>query len=153
MNFVIGILTFILVLNSGLLILLVLVQLPKKDAGAGMAFGAGTADALFGAGSGNLLTNITGWAAGILLLLCLFLGMLQTRAHTDSTGSDFLKGVETKQQQVPSGALSPLPKPTATPPAANPLFPATLPVSPTNALAPAASPTASVVTNAEKAEK
>ena len=47
-----------------------LVQLPKKDAGAGMAFGAGTADALFGAGSGNLLTKITGWAAGILLALC-----------------------------------------------------------------------------------
>ena len=54
MNFFIGILTFILVINSGLLILLVLVQLPKKDAGAGMAFGAGTADALFGAGSGQL---------------------------------------------------------------------------------------------------
>ena len=35
MNFVIGILTFLLVLNSGLLILLVLVQLPKKDTEAG----------------------------------------------------------------------------------------------------------------------
>ena len=38
--FVVGILTVLLVLNCLLLILLVLVQLPKKDAGAGMAFGA-----------------------------------------------------------------------------------------------------------------
>ena len=49
----------LLVLNCLLLILLVLVQLPKKDAGAGMAFGGGAADALFGAGSGNVLTKIT----------------------------------------------------------------------------------------------
>ena len=63
MSFVIGILTFILVLLCVFLILLVLVQLPKKDAGAGMAFGGGAADALFGAGSGNALTKITKYTA------------------------------------------------------------------------------------------
>ncbi|MDR3378172.1 MAG: preprotein translocase subunit SecG, partial [Verrucomicrobiae bacterium] len=63
MSFIAGILTFVLVLNCLFLILLVLVQLPKKDAGAGIAFGGGTADALFGAGSGNALTKITKWAA------------------------------------------------------------------------------------------
>jgi preprotein translocase subunit SecG len=62
MSFVIGILTVLLVLNCLLLILLVLIQLPKKDAGAGMAFGGGAADALFGAGSGNALTKITKYA-------------------------------------------------------------------------------------------
>ena len=36
MTFLVGILTFVIVLNALLLILLVLVQLPKKDAGAGM---------------------------------------------------------------------------------------------------------------------
>ena len=46
MGFVIVILTALLVLNCLLLILLVLIQLPKKDAGAGMAFGGGAADAL-----------------------------------------------------------------------------------------------------------
>jgi len=150
MNFIIGILTFLLVLNSGLLILLVLVQLPKKDAGAGMAFGAGTADALFGAGSGNLLTKITGWAAGILLGLSLFLGFLQSRAHSESGGADFTKMVEHKQQQVPMSSPGPLPKPQATPPAANPLFPATSPMSASNATAPAASVPAAAVTNAAK---
>ena len=33
MTFLVGILTFVIVLNALLLILLVLVQLPKKDAG------------------------------------------------------------------------------------------------------------------------
>ena len=46
-----------------------LVQLPKKDAGAGMAFGGGAADALFGAGSGNVLTKITKWATGIFFAM------------------------------------------------------------------------------------
>jgi len=55
MSFFIGVLTFFLIINCAVLILLVLVQLPKKDAGAGLAFGGGAADALFGAGSGNAL--------------------------------------------------------------------------------------------------
>ena len=45
MTFIAGILTVLLVLNCALLILLVLIQLPKKDAGAGLAFGGGAADA------------------------------------------------------------------------------------------------------------
>ena len=53
MSLLIAFLTFILVVNCLLLILLVLVQLPKKEAGAGVAFGGGATDALFGAGSGN----------------------------------------------------------------------------------------------------
>ena len=38
MSFIVGILTFFLIINCLVLILLVLVQLPKKDAGAGLAF-------------------------------------------------------------------------------------------------------------------
>ena len=58
----IGLLTAVLVLDCVLLILLVLVQLPKKEAGAGWRWG-GAADALFGAGAGNPLTKITKFAA------------------------------------------------------------------------------------------
>ena len=65
----------ILFLNSLFLVLLVLVQLPKKEAGLGTAFGGGTTDALFGAGAGNVLTKLTKWNAGIFLFLCLFLSM------------------------------------------------------------------------------
>jgi len=104
LSFFIGVLTLLLVLNCVMLILLVLVQLPKKDAGAGIAFGGGAADALFGAGSGNALTKITKWAAGIFLGLSLILGWMQSRAHSDSDAANFTKMVDQKGQQVPAVA-------------------------------------------------
>jgi preprotein translocase subunit SecG len=125
------------------LILLVLVQLPKKDAGAGMAFGAGTADALFGAGSGNLLTKITGWTAGILLALSLFLGLLQSSARKQSNGSDFTKLVEQRQQEVPVATPASTPKPPTASPATSLPLTATIPMAVTNVAKPA-------TTNAEK---
>jgi preprotein translocase subunit SecG len=112
MSFFIGILTFILVINCLLLILLVLVQLPKKDAGIGMAFGAGTADALFGAGSGNVLTKITKYSAAILLVLALGLGYLDDKAHHDNSSTDFAKKVAQTQQQA-ANTLAPKPAPKA----------------------------------------
>jgi len=104
MSFFIGILTFFLVVNCAVLILLVLVQLPKKDAGAGLAFGGGAADALFGAGSGNALTKITKYAASVFFVLALSIGILQDRAHQGNTAA-FEKQVEQKMQsQVPPAA-------------------------------------------------
>lgn len=84
MGFFIGFLTFILVLDCFVLILLVLMQLPKKDAGVGVAFGGGATDALFGAGSGNVLTNATKYAATIFFALALVIGILQSRFHDRS---------------------------------------------------------------------
>jgi len=68
-------LTVVLFLNCLFLILLVLVQLPKKEAGLGTAFGGGTTDALFGAGAGNVLTKLTKWNAVLFLVLCLLLSL------------------------------------------------------------------------------
>jgi preprotein translocase subunit SecG len=76
MGFLIGLFTVVLVLDSIFLIFLVLLQLPKKDAGAGMAFGGGATEALFGAGSGTVLTKATKYAAGIFMGLALVLSML-----------------------------------------------------------------------------
>src|SRR5882672_8819241 len=75
----IGFLTFVLVMNCLFLMLLVLIQLPKKEAGAGIAFGGGATDALFGAGSGNALTNLTKYSASLFLCLALLLGFLNVR--------------------------------------------------------------------------
>ena len=47
MGFLIGLFTVVMVLDCAALIFLVLIQLPKKDAGAGLAFGGG-ATAHFG---------------------------------------------------------------------------------------------------------
>ncbi len=109
MSFITGILTFFLVVNCLLLILLVLVQLPKKDAGAGLAFGGGAADALFGAGSGNVLTKVTKWATVVFFVMALFLGYLQDQLHKGSSVAAFEKNVEQKQMQTP---VSPQPLPT-----------------------------------------
>ncbi len=81
MSLLIGFLTFILVVNCLFLMLLILVQLPKKEAGAGLAFGAGAVDTLIGAGSGNALTQMTKYAAGAFLLLAVLLAVMNTRTH------------------------------------------------------------------------
>jgi preprotein translocase subunit SecG len=116
MSFIAGILTFFLVINCLVLILLVLIQLPKKDAGAGLAFGGGAADALFGAGSGNALTKITKWSAGIFFALALSLGWMQSRSHHGSGVSEFEKQVQQKQMQTP--VTTPPAAPAASQPAA-----------------------------------
>jgi len=110
MSFIIGILTFFLVLNCAVLILLVLVQLPKKDAGAGLAFGGGAADALFGAGSGNALTKITKYSAVLFFLLALAIGILQDRAHQGNTAA-----FERQVQQIQQNAPVAVPPPSAAP--------------------------------------
>ncbi|MGA1238626.1 MAG: preprotein translocase subunit SecG [Limisphaerales bacterium] len=74
-TFILGALTVVLVLNSLFLILLVLVQLPKKEAGIGMAFGGAATETLFGAGSGSVLTRATKYSAGLFMGLSLVLAM------------------------------------------------------------------------------
>jgi preprotein translocase subunit SecG len=85
MSALIWLLTFFLVLDCLLLILLVLIQLPKKEAGLGQAFGGGATDALFGAGSGTALTKLTKYTAGIFFALTMLISMLhghQARARS-----------------------------------------------------------------------
>jgi preprotein translocase subunit SecG len=120
MSFIAGLLTVFLVINCLLLILLVLIQLPKKDAGAGLAFGGGAADALFGAGSGNVLTKVTKWAVVVFFVLALFLGYLQDKLHNVGGTKDWEKQVQQKQSEMPPmSAPQPGAQPAA-PPAAQP---------------------------------
>jgi preprotein translocase subunit SecG len=144
MSFIIGILTVLIVLNCVLLIFLVLVQLPKKDAGAGLAFGGGAADALFGAGSGNALTKITKWAAGIFMVMAVILGLMESKFYRGDT-SAFEKAVQQKQQQsqsiTPASAQSP--PPSTTPATGNGLLPLTTAL-------PATNPSAAGTTNPAK---
>ena len=129
MSFIIGILTVLLVLNCLLLILLVLIQLPKKDAGVGMAFGGGAADALFGAGSGNALTKITKYATGIFFLMALILGHWESHLHQSSSASEFEKQVQQKQMQTPIAQPPPPSQPAAAPMSNLLTQPLTLPTS------------------------
>ncbi|MBM3830338.1 MAG: preprotein translocase subunit SecG [Verrucomicrobia bacterium] len=126
MSFVAGLLTAVLVLDSLFLILLILVQLPKKEAGVGQAFGGGATDALFGAGTGNALTKMTKYAATIFLALSLVLYVMGSQARKSSSG--------VREQLKKDGAASVLPPAKTTPPTASPV-PAIVP------------PPASILTN------
>lgn len=124
MSFIIALLTVFLVLNSLLLILLVLVQLPKKDAGAGLAFGSGAADALFGAGSGNALTKITKWGTGIFIGVAILIGLLQDHAGSGGNSAAFLKDINQKVAQQTSAAQAAQPQMPPANPASGPQQPA-----------------------------
>jgi protein translocase SecG subunit len=76
MSIIIWLLTFLLILDSLILMLLILIQLPKKEAGMGQAFGMGATDALFGAGSGTALTKMTKYAATGFFVLTLSISLL-----------------------------------------------------------------------------
>src|SRR5437667_7879433 len=103
MRLVIWILTAINVLDCGLLMLLILVQLPKKEAGMGTAFGGGATDALFGAGSGNVLTKLTKYTAALFLGLALVLSILIVRQSNERGRS--------LQQELEKKAAAPMAAP------------------------------------------
>lgn len=115
MIFFIGLLTVALVLDCLLLILLVLIQLPKKEAGAGVAFGGAATDALFGAGTGNVLTKTTKYATIAFFVLLLIIGLAQGKVFKkDAKG--FIESVNQASQGGEAGL--PASPATATPAAA-----------------------------------
>lgn len=135
MGFVIGFLTFLMIVDCLILVLLVLVQLPKKEAGVGIAFGGAAADALFGAGSGNVLTKATKYIAGIFFALSLFLSILQSHFH-HQTSSEFERQVEKQSSQtapepnIPTSPNATAPTAAGAAAATNLLLPETTPAAP-----------------------
>lgn len=112
MAFLIGLLTFGLVLVCLAMILLVLIQLPKKEAGVGVAFGGAATDALFGAGSGTVLTKATKYAAIAFFVLALIVGVMQKHSHSKKTDEFRLKADQAAQT---APAVQPAPQPVSTP--------------------------------------
>jgi len=88
MSILLGIFTFILILTSLFLILVVLAQKAKSDGGMGAAMGGGMAEATFGADTGNVLSKATINAAIVFFVLsfALYLGRIYQRQHASSTG-------------------------------------------------------------------
>src|SRR3954447_26518077 len=106
--------TVLLILDCLFLTLLILVQLPKKEAGMGQAFGGAATDALFGAGSGNALTKMTKWAAGIFFGFAVLLTVLSNYRTTTMGPSNLHKLMQQAPATPPPGATTPA----ATPPPA-----------------------------------
>jgi preprotein translocase subunit SecG len=128
-----GLFTVILFVDCVLLIAFVLVQLPKKEAGAGMAFGGAATDALFGAGSGSAVTVITKYLAGVFFGLSLIMAIMTS--HSGQSGGSELENAITKPGAAPAGRIT---EPAAGPAVTNfPAFPPPAGAAPSSA-APAA---------------
>jgi preprotein translocase subunit SecG len=117
MGALIILLTLVMVADSLALIGLILIQLPKKDTGGGLAFGGSTSDALFGAGSGNVLTKITKYAATGFFVTAVLLSVLQKNFH-ERNAVDFTRKLS--QPAAPMGEPSTAPEAAPTPAPANP---------------------------------
>ncbi len=143
MSILIVLVTIVLILDCLLLGLLILIQLPKKEAGVGVAFGGGATDALFGAGAGTALSNLTKYTATAFFVLVFLLSILNNRAgHSDISA---LKRQMEKQNAItmpttPAPTTAPSTAPPATTSATMPLMISTNAVTPTTA--PATNPTA-----------
>lgn len=110
MNILLGILTFVLIVTSIFLVLIVLMQKAKNDGGLGAAMGGGMAEAAFGADTSNVLSKFTINAsiAFFVLAFALYLGRIYQRTHSAPVG-DALPSITAPASTTPA----------ATPPAQN----------------------------------
>ena len=116
MTFLLYFLGVLMFLDCVLLVFLVLLQLPKKEAGmGGTAFGGAATDALFGAGSGNVLTKITKYVAGVFFVLALLMAWMDAYKPESSAVS-----LAKKLSQVVGAPLAPSAPPATAPGSAPP---------------------------------
>jgi preprotein translocase subunit SecG len=115
MSILLGILTFVLIVISLFLILVVLAQKAKNDGGMGAAMGGGMAEAAFGADTTNVLSKATINAsiAFFVLAFGLYLGRIYQRTHGTAGGADALPTIA-----APAATKAPAANPAA--PAAQP---------------------------------
>ena len=106
MSLVIGILTFILIITSLFLVLVVLMQRAKTDGGMGSAMGGGSMESTFGAETGNVLSGATIKAAIVFFVVSftLYLAHLYQAKHHDAGDS--------KLPTITAPASSTMPSPT-----------------------------------------
>ena len=91
MSILLGILTFVLILISIFLVLVVLAQ-KSKDGGMGAALGGGAAEAAFGADTTNVLSKSTIYAAVLFFVLAfaLYLGRIYERKTAGAAAGNAL---------------------------------------------------------------
>ncbi len=112
LNIIISLLTFVLILVSLFLILVVLMQRANTSSGMGSAFGGGVAESAFGAETANILTRATKWGAFAFFLLALGLYLLYlARENAAKPAADaFLPDIPVPvQQSVPAPVNEPEP--------------------------------------------
>jgi preprotein translocase subunit SecG len=113
MSIVLGILTFILILVSVFLVLIVLMQ-KSKDGGIGSALGGGAAEAAFGADTNNVLVQATKYSAILFFVLAflLYLGRIYERKSEKGSAGGALPTI-----MAPAAPAAAAPAPAASVPA------------------------------------
>jgi preprotein translocase subunit SecG len=108
MSLLIGILTFVLVLTSLFMVLVVLMQRAKSDGGMGSALGGGSMESTFGAETSNVLSGATIKAAIAFFVVsfALYLCHIYQAKHHEA--------IDTALPAVMAPAARPAPQP-ATP--------------------------------------
>lgn len=104
LNIIISLLTFVLILISLFMILVILMQRANTNAGMGSAFGGGVAESAFGAETTNVLVRATKWAAAafFVLALVLFLLYLGRASQEQKATGDELPDIPVVEQTVPA---------------------------------------------------
>ncbi len=89
MSLLIGVLTFILVVTSLFLVLIVLMQRAKSDGGMGAAMGGGATESAFGAETNNVLSGATikGAIVFFVLSFALYVANIYQSKHHDVSDS------------------------------------------------------------------
>lgn len=128
MSLLLGIFTFILILVSLFLVMVVLMQ-KSKDSGMGAALGGGAAEAAFGADTSNVLSKSTIYAAVIFFVLAfaLYLGRIYERNHAKTAAGSALPTIAAPATP-PAAPASATPAPVATKTGEAPAAPAPAPV-------------------------
>lgn len=115
MSILITIATFVLILISLFLILVVLAQKAKSDGGMGAAMGGGMAEAAFGADTSNVLTKATINAsiAFFVLSFLIYLGHVYQHKHVGSASDALPSLPATSLPAVPATTTTTAPAPAA----------------------------------------
>jgi preprotein translocase subunit SecG len=108
MNIVINVLTFVLVLTSVVLVLLVLMQRAKTDGGMGAAMAGGATESAFGAETNNVLTGATIKGAIIFFVLSfgLFLANIYQSKHHEAADDKLPTIVAPTATSAPAAPLT-----------------------------------------------
>ena len=119
MNLLIGVFTFILILVSLFLVLVVLMQKAKTDGGVA-AMGGGRMESTFGAETGNVLVNATNDAtiAFFALSFILYLAHVRQASLARAAADNALPQVTAPavNPAAPTGTPEPVNQPTTQPP-------------------------------------
>jgi preprotein translocase subunit SecG len=121
MSFVIGVLTFILVLTSLFMVLIVLMQRAKSDGGIGAAMAGGATESAFGAETTNVLSGATIKAAIAFFVLSfgLYLANIYQAKHRAAEDTK-LPAVAAPAVSTAPATAAPLTVPAGQPATANP---------------------------------